>query len=245
MQKEIAIVTGAGKGIGRAIAERLVADGLYVLLVDQDRAAGEKAVEEIGNKDAAFFQADISNEAQVKALFIEADKLYGRIDVLVNNAGIIRDNMIWNMEAVDFDLVVQVNLKGSWLMCREAAIRMKEKQQGRIINIASRAWLGNRGQTNYSASKAGVIGMSRALALEMGKYNVAVNVVAPGLIETPLTNGIKKEALDKLIAAQPTKTMGKPEDVAHTVSFLASPKTSFITGQTFYVDGGKSIGAGI
>ncbi len=245
MQKEIAIVTGAGKGIGRAIAERLVADGFYVLLVDQDRAAGEKAVEEIGNKDAAFFQADISNEAQVKALFIETDKLYGRVDVLVNNAGIIRDNMIWNMEAVDFDLVIQVNLKGSWLMCREAAIRMKEKQQGRIINIASRAWLGNRGQTNYSASKAGVIGMSRALALEMGKYNVAVNVVAPGLIETPLTSGIKKEALDKLIAAQPTKTMGKPEDVAHTVSFLASPKTSFITGQTFYVDGGKSIGAGI
>ena len=175
----------------------------------------------------------------------EADKLYGRVDVLVNNAGIIRDNMIWNMEAVDFDLVIQVNLKGSWLMCREAAIRMKEKQQGRIINIASRAWLGNRGQTNYSASKAGVIGMSRALALEMGKYNVAVNVVAPGLIETPLTASIKKEALDKLIAAQPTKTMGKPEDVAHTVSFLASPKTSFITGQTFYVDGGKSIGAGI
>ena len=245
MQKEIAIVTGAGKGIGRAIAERLVADGFYVLLVDQDRVAGEKAVEEIGNKDAAFFQADISNEAQVKALFSEADKLYGRVDVLVNNAGIIRDNMIWNMEAVDFDLVIQVNLKGSWLMCREAAIRMKEKQQGRIINIASRAWLGNRGQTNYSASKAGVIGMSRALALEMGKYNVAVNVVAPGLIETPLTAGIKKEALDKLIAAQPTKTMGKPEDVAHTVSFLASPKTSFITGQTFYVDGGKSIGAGI
>lgn len=245
MQKEIAIVTGAGKGIGRAIAERLVADGFYVLLVDQDRAAGEKAVEEIGNKDAAFFQADISNEAQVKALFIEADKLYGRVDVLVNNAGIIRDNMIWNMEAVDFDLVIQVNLKGSWLMCREAAIRMKEKQQGRIINIASRAWLGNRGQTNYSASKAGVIGMSRALALEMGKYNVAVNVVAPGLIETPLTASIKKEALDKLIAAQPTKTMGKPEDVAHTVSFLASPKTNFITGQTFYVDGGKSIGAGI
>ncbi|MCX6315036.1 MAG: SDR family NAD(P)-dependent oxidoreductase [Sphingobacteriales bacterium] len=212
MQKEIAIVTGAGKGIGRAIAERLVADGFYVLLVDQDRAAGEKAVEEIGNKDAAFFQADISNEAQVKALFIETDKLYGRVDVLVNNAGIIRDNMIWNMEAVDFDLVIQVNLKGSWLMCREAAIRMKEKQQGRIINIASRAWLGNRGQTNYSASKAGVIGMSRALALEMGKYNVAVNVVAPGLIETPLTSGIKKEALDKLIAAQPTKTMGKPEE---------------------------------
>ena len=222
-----------------------MADGFYVLLVDQDRAAGEKAVEEIGNKDAAFFQADISNEAQVKALFIETDKLYGRVDVLVNNAGIIRDNMIWNMEAVDFDLVIQVNLKGSWLMCREAAIRMKEKQQGRIINIASRAWLGNRGQTNYSASKAGVIGMSRALALEMGKYNVAVNVVAPGLIETPLTSGIKKEALDKLIAAQPTKTMGKPEDVAHMVSFLASPKTSFITGQTFYVDGGKSIGAGI
>ncbi|HEY6062308.1 MAG TPA: SDR family oxidoreductase, partial [Chitinophagaceae bacterium] len=113
------------------------------------------------------------------------------------------------------------------------------------INISSRAWMGNRGQTNYSASKAGVIGLTRALALELGKYNVSVNAVAPGLIDTPLTQKLKTDVLEKLIGAQPTKTMGKPEDVAHTVSFLVSEKTNFITGQIIYVDGGKSIGAGV
>lgn len=244
MQKRIAIVTGAGKGIGKAISQRLSEDGFFVVLVDVDKSSGDNAVVEIGWEKASFYQADISNEKQVIELFQSIEKKYGRIDVLVNNAGIIRDNMIWNMGAVDFDLVINVNLKGTWLMCREAAKKMKEQVAGRIINISSRAWMGNRGQTNYSASKAGVIGLTRALALELGKYNVAVNAVAPGLIDTPLTEKIKKETLDKLIEAQPTKTMGKPEDVANMVSFLASAKTNFITGQTLYVDGGKSIGAG-
>ncbi len=245
MKKQIAIVTGAGNGIGKAISLRLLQEDFFVVLVDVDKESGEKAVKETRKDNAAFYAADISNEKQVIALFKSIDETYGRIDVLVNNAGIIRDNMIWNMSADEFDLVINVNLKGTWLMCREAAKKMKEQNSGRIINISSRAWLGNKGQTNYSASKAGVIGLTRALALELGKYNVSVNAVAPGLIDTPLTQKLKKEVLEKLIGAQPTKALGKPEDVAHTVSFLVSEKTNFITGQIIYVDGGKSIGAGI
>lgn len=130
-------------------------------------------------------------------------------------------------------------------MCREAAIRMKQQKQGCIVNIASRAWLGNAAQTNYSASKAGIIGLTRSLALEMGRHNVSVNAIAPGLIDTPLTQKLKKEVLEKLIQAQPSRSMGKPEDIANVVSFLASERTSFMTGQTLYVDGGKSIGAGL
>ena len=162
----------------------------------------------------------------------------------MNNAGIIRDNMIWNMPAEDFDLVMNVNLKGAWLMCREVSKMMKEQKSGRIINISSRAQLGNRGQSNYSASKAGIVALTRVLALELGKYNVLVNSVAPGLIDTPLTQKLEKGVLEKLVELQPTKTLGKPEDVANVVAFLASENTQFITGQTIYVDGGKSIGAG-
>jgi len=164
---------------------------------------------------------------------------------LVNNAGIIRDNMIWKMPVGDFDQVVQINLKGTWLMCREAAKLMKEQNSGRIVNIASRAWLGNPGQSNYSASKAGVISLTRVLALELGKYNVLVNAIAPGLIDTPLTQKLEKDVLEKLILSQPTRSMGQPSDVANAVSFLVSESTHFITGQVLYVDGGKSIGAGI
>ena len=245
MQKKTAIVTGAGKGIGKSISLRLSQEGFFVLLVDVDNNAGEKVAEEIGKDKAVFYQADISDEKQVLTMFQTFEKTYGSIDVLVNNAGIILDNMIWNMEVADFDAVININLKGTWLMCREAAKRMKDQNSGRIINISSRAWMGNRGQTNYSASKAGVIGLTRALALELGKYNVYVNAIAPGLIDTELTQKIKPEVLEKLIQAQPTKTIGRPEDVAQAVAFLVAEQTNFISGQTIYVDGGKSIGAGI
>jgi len=245
MPDRIAIITGAGKGIGKAIAERLSADGFYVALVDVDQAAMEEAVAIIGADKATGYLVDITNENQVKALFENIENAKNKIDLLVNNAGIIRDNLIWNLSANDFDAVINVNLKGTWLMCREAAIRMKRQKYGCIVNIASRAWLGNAGQTNYSASKAGIIGLTRSLALEMGRHNVSVNAIAPGLIDTPLTQKLDKDVLDKLIQAQPSRSMGKPEDIANVVSFLASEKTSFMTGQTIYVDGGKSIGAGL
>lgn len=243
--KKTAIITGAAKGIGKAIVERFIADNFFVIAVDVDNENGTKLIQEFGKENVLFINADICNEKAVQSLFEKVKKDYSRIDVLVNNAGIIRDNMIWNMPVEDFDLVLNVNLKGTWLLCREAAKIMKQQNGGRIVNIASRAWLGNRGQSNYSASKAGVVGMTRVLALELGRYNVCVNAVAPGLIDTPLTQKLEKEVIQKLIDAQPTRTMGKPADVANAVAFLASENTQFITGQTIYVDGGKSIGAGM
>ena len=245
MGKRIALVTGAAKGIGKAITEKLIEENYFVIATDIDADGGKKLMTKFGKEKLQFAKADICREKIVQKLFEKIIKEYKRLDVLVNNAGIIRDNVIWKMSAEDFDAVMNVNLKGAWLMCREAARIMKEQKSGRIINISSRAWLGNAGQSNYSASKAGIVALTRVLALELGKYNVSVNAVAPGLIDTPLAQKLPKEVLQKLIEAQPTKTMGRPEDVANMVSFLASEKINFITGQTIYVDGGKSIGAGI
>lgn len=243
MKKQVSIVTGAAKGIGKAIATKLKSDGFFVVLVDVDKDAGMALEKEMGSKYCHFIEANINDEHSVQKLFEEAKKINGSIDVIVNNAGIIKDKMIWKMSVEEFDDVIAVNLRGTWMMCREAARIMKEQNSGRIINIASRAWLGNAGQSNYSASKAGVVALTRVLALELGKYNVLVNAIAPGLIDTPLTHNLEPSVLTKLIQAQPTKTIGKPEDVANLVSFLANEKTKFITGQVMYVDGGKNIGA--
>ena len=241
--KPIVIVTGAAKGIGKAICSKLVQDGFYVVAVDLDPDGAASLINECGTDYGEYWIMNICIEAEVKALFASATAKFGKISAVVNNAGIIRDNMIWNMSVEDFDAVINVNLKGTWLMCREAAITMKEHKSGKIVNIASRAWLGNRGQSNYSASKAGVVALTRVLALELGKYNVSVNAVAPGLIDTPLTQKLEASVLQKLIEAQPSKSMGSPYDVANVVAFLTSGNTQFITGQTIYVDGGKSIGA--
>jgi (2S)-[(R)-hydroxy(phenyl)methyl]-succinyl-CoA dehydrogenase BbsD subunit len=243
VDKRIAIITGAAKGIGKAIAHELVGQNFFVIIVDIDKSSGLATEQEIGKENTKFFYCEISKEENVINLFKSVIKAYKKIDVLVNNAGILRDSLIWKMSSEHYDSVLEVNLKSYWLTCKEAAIVMKDQQYGRIINITSRAWLGNRGQTNYSASKAGVVGLTRSLALELGRYNVFVNAVAPGLIDTPLTQALPKKVMDSLLEAQPTKTAGKPEDVANVVAFLSAEKTKFITGQVLYVDGGKSIGA--
>jgi len=243
MDKRIVIVTGASQGIGKEISQRMVDDGYFTVLTDIDKKKGEALEEEFGVQNAKFISTDISDENEVKGLFQYIMDNFNKIDVLVNNAGIIKDNLIWKMPVEDFDEVLRVNLRGTWLMCREAATIMRNQKNGRIINIASRAWLGNAGQSNYSASKAGIVGLTNVLALELGRYNVFVNTVAPGLIDTPLTRALPDDVKQKLIDAQPTKTIGQPGDVANAVAFLSSDKTNFITGQILYVDGGKSIGA--
>jgi len=236
--KNIALVTGASKGIGLAITKRLIKEGFFVVMADI-----EKSEDIIALENALFIKCNVANETDVKSLFETIKTQYKKLDLLVNNAGIVRDNLIGNMPLSDFNLVIDINLKGVWMMCKEASELMKENNKGRIVNITSRAWLGNRGQTNYSASKAGVVGITRSLALELGKYNILVNAIAPGLIDTPLTQALRKDVQEKLIAAQPTKTMGQPDDIANAVAFLGSYNTNFITGQTIYVDGGKSIGS--
>lgn len=243
MDKKVAIITGAAKGIGKSIAYQLATDNCFVIIVDIDEIAGLNFEKELGQDCAKFISCDITQESSVSSLFKTVISDYKKVDILINNAGILKDNIIWKMPSEDFDDVVNVNLKGYWLMCKQAAIIMRKQQYGRIVNVSSRAWLGNPGQTNYSASKAGVIGLTRSLALELGRYNVLVNAVAPGLIDTPLTQALPQKIIDKLIEAQPTKAAGKPEDVAHAVAFLCADKTKFITGQVIYVDGGKSIGA--
>lgn len=244
MDKRIAIITGAANGIGKAIAQRMKNENYTTILVDVDKINGEILAKELGSS-AKFIACDISNEKEVASLFSIVTKKFGGVDVIVNNAGIIRDNVIWKMPVEDFDKVIDINLKGTWLMCKVAGTLMREQKKGRIVNIASRAWLGNRGQSNYSASKAGVVGLTRVLALELGAYGVLVNAIAPGLIDTPLTQKLPLNVQEKLIQAQPTKSMGKPDDIANAVAFLCDEKTQFITGQTIYVDGGKSIGAGL
>jgi len=244
MLSKTAIVTGAANGIGRAISRRLAREDFYLIAADIDKAGGDVLVSEL-NGSAAFFFCDVKSEQSVKNLFQQTIQIRGKVDLVVNNAGILRDSMIHNMTLEDFQAVIDVNLKGTWLMCREAAKIMRAQKSGRIINISSRAWLGNAGQSNYSASKAGVVALTRVLALELGKYNIYVNAVAPGLIDTPLTRGLPPEVLERLIQNQPTKKMGTPEDVANVVSWLASDDTQFVNGQTIYVDGGKSIGGGM
>jgi len=241
MDKFTAIVTGAAKGIGRAIVQRLAADGWFTIIVDVDEAGGNEAVSAIGDDKSSFIRCYISSEEEVNQLFSKVIEDRKHINALVNNAGIIRDNVIWKMPTEDFDKVIDVNLKGTWLMCREAAKAMRENKNGRIVNISSRAWMGNPGQSNYSASKAGVVGLTRVLALELGRYGVNVNAVAPGLIDTPLTQVLPEDVLQKLIEKQPTRKIGKPEDIANAVTFLLSPESDFITGQVLHVDGGRSI----
>ena len=244
MDKRVAIITGASKGIGKAIAERMVKENYTTILVDVDKENGEALANNL-SPSATFILCNISDSNNINNLFKAVVDEFGGVDVIVNNAGIIKDNMIWKMPEEDFDKVVDINLKGTWLMCKTAGTLMREQKRGRIVNIASRAWLGNRGQSNYSASKAGVVGLTRVLALELGKYGVLVNAIAPGLIDTPLTQKLPEDVQEKLIQAQPTKSMGQPEDIANAVAFLCDSNTQFITGQTIYVDGGKSIGAGL
>ena len=238
-QGKSVIVTGAARGIGYIMARRFLRLGARVFVLDRDFPSDFTK----DNSDLVAFNGNISSRPDVEQLVGAVLDQSGRVDVLVNNAGILRDNVIWRMSEEDFDAVIDVNLKGTWLMCKAAAQPMREQKAGRIINIASRAWLGNFGQSNYAASKGGLISLTRVLALELARSNVTVNAVAPGLIDTPMTQALPQETYQALVNAQPGKRAGTAEDVAAAVCFLASDETGFITGQTLYVDGGKSIGA--
>ena len=240
-QGKSVIVTGAARGIGHTIALRFRELGAKIFAFDQSYA------ESFGDGDSNLFAftGNVSSRTDVEKFTADVIEQSGQIDVLVNNAGIIRDNAIWRMSEEDFDAVINVNLKGAWLMCKAVVPQMRKQNYGRIVNIASRAWLGNFGQSNYSASKGGLVSLTRVLALELARSQVTVNAVAPGLIDTPMTRGLSEEAFQMLVNAQPGKRPGTPEDVAAAVCFFASDETAFITGQTLYVDGGKSIGAGI
>jgi NAD(P)-dependent dehydrogenase (short-subunit alcohol dehydrogenase family) len=235
-----AIVTGAGRGIGAGIAATMARLGASIAVVDVDvvaasqqvraiNAAGGTAVAHAGDvRDRKFLDGVVSR--------------HGTVDILVNNAGIIRDNLLENISEDDWDRVLDVNLKGAFLCSQSVAPGMKERGYGKIVNIISAVWLGNAGQSNYSASKGGLVSLTRTLALELARYRINVNGVAPGFIDTPLTRGLPEDVKERRIKIQPIREMGTTDDVAAAVCFLASDLAGFITGQILHVDGGKSCG---
>jgi len=242
--KRIAVVTGAGQGIGAAIARHLGAAGCTVVLVDINIDHLKQLSEQLNAEgiENVTVTLDVTNKAAIEKSFAEVIERFGSIDVLVNNAGIIRDGFISKLSEQDWDQVLDVNLKAAFLCCQAVFPIMKQNQQGKIVNIVSRAWLGNIGQANYSASKGGLVSLTRTLALEFARFQINVNAVAPGLINTPMTQGMPDAARERLLRMQPTGKMGTVDDIAAAVNFLASNDSQFITGQVLHVDGGKSCG---
>ncbi len=245
----VAVVTGAGRGIGAAEAIKMAQEGASVAVLDLSAEAGQDTVAAIkkAGGEAVAIACDVSSAKQVGAAFEEVAHRFGRIDILVNNAGLLRDNLLFKMSEDDWDMVLDVHLKGSFLCSQAVQQYMVEQEYGRIIMTSSIVALGNKGQVNYSAAKAGLQAMARTLALELGRFNVTVNAVAPGWIETEMTKeaaervGITMEDMKERFAKNiPLRRFGKPEDVANLVAFLASDEASYISGETIYVAGGPS-----
>jgi len=242
LEDRVAIVTGGSRGIGRAIATELARRGAAVVVnYRQDGEAAAAVVAEIESAGgrAVGFQADVSELTQAQALVEAAIQTYGRLDILVNNAGTTRDQVILMMSEEDWDTVIRVNLKSLYNTCKAAARPMVRQRSGRIINITSVVGIaGQGGQTNYAAAKAGVIGFTKSLAKELGPRGITVNAVAPGLIPTDLTANLPEELRQKAIEQTPLRRLGRAEEIAWAVAFLASDEAAFITGVTLPVDGG-------
>ncbi len=233
-----ALVTGSTRGIGRAIAETLTECGARVAVAGRDLERARAVAEAIG-PTARGFAGDVSDPASVVALVEHVEQELGTLDILVNNAGLTRDNLIFRIKDEDWDAVLDANLRGAFVATRAAARGMMKRRWGRIINIASIVGIvGNKGQANYAASKAGLIGMTKSVAKELASRNVLANVVAPGYVETDMTAALPEEARNALAAQIPVARLGAPADIAGVVAFLASDLASYITGQTIVVDGG-------
>jgi 3-oxoacyl-[acyl-carrier protein] reductase len=238
----VALITGGGRGIGAATAERLARDGAKVVVSDMDKAPAEEVA---GPIKGFAIACDVTNREQVEAMISHTVSELGRLDILVCCAGIIRDNLLFKMTDEDWDAVIDTHLKGTFYCARAAQKEMVEQKYGKMVFLSSTSALGNRGQTNYSTAKAGLQGMARTLAIELGPFNVNVNAVAPGFVETRMTQqtaermGVDFEAFKVGAASQiPLRRIGQPEDIANVIAFLCSDESSFVSGQTVYVRGG-------
>ncbi|MBT9153698.1 MAG: 3-oxoacyl-(acyl-carrier-protein) reductase [Firmicutes bacterium] len=242
---KVALVTGSTGGIGKAICRELSQAGFAVVIhYNSDATQAESLVQELNalSAEALPVMADVASEAQVEAMFTEIISHFGRVDVVVNNAGITRDALMLRMKLADWQRVIDVNLTGAFLVSRAAAKAMIKQRSGKIINIASVVGLcGNAGQANYASSKAGLVGLTKSLAKELASRGVTCNAVAPGFIETSMTAVLPEDVRNELLKSIPLRRSGTPEDVAAAVGFLASPKADYITGQVLSVDGGMNI----
>ena len=241
LEGRIAVVTGGARGIGKAICERLAAEGASLAIVDIMQEVADETAAEFKAKGikAVAFAANVAKpEDADKAIKSVIDE-FGRIDILVNNAGITRDTLMMRMSEADWDLVMDVNLKGTFNFIKAAMRPMMKNKYGKIVNVASVVGrMGNAGQANYSASKAGVIGLTKTAAKELASRNISVNAIAPGYIQTDMTKNLSDQAKDSFMTVTPMKRAGTPEDVAGVVYFLASPDSDYVTGQVINIDGG-------
>jgi 3-oxoacyl-[acyl-carrier protein] reductase len=241
LQRRVAIVTGAGGYLGRGIALRLAEEGAAIMVNDKNLEGASETVRLIDAREgrAVAHGADVTKTMEVNEMIDQAVKTWGRVDILINNAGGPRDALLTKMSDDDWDSVVDLNLKGSFICARAVAPHMIEQGGGRIINISSTAYTGkNVGQVNYASAKAGVVGLTRALGLELARNGITVNCVAPGLISTPKTRAYQKNILDRLIKGIPMRRMGDVADIANAVLFFASDESGYITRQVMHVSGG-------
>ena len=241
LQNKVALVTGGAQGIGKTISEELVQNGAHVVLGDVNLEGAQATAEAINNDggSASAVKIDVSNPAEVKQVFDSILKDKKPIDIMINNAGITRDGLMVRMKEADWDRVLNINLKGTFLCSQQAAKQMMKQKSGAIVNISSIVGvMGNFGQANYSASKAGVIGLTKTLAREVASRGIRVNAVAPGFIDTEMTRVLDESVRQKLIEQIPLAKLGLPEDVARCVAFLVSDRSSYITGQVINVNGG-------